>query len=525
MTTPTRSASVGRDAATVTTWNLVSRVSGFVRVVVLAGALGATRLGDTYQASNEVSNVLFELLAAGTLSAILVPGLVRRLAHHDVEEARQFAGVVLGRVLALVVPLGLLGMVFARPLASLLFIGNSGPSHDAQVRLGAFLLLFVLPQMVFYAWGAIVTAVLHADHRFAAASLAPVANNVVVTFGLALLWQRRASGLTLSAADRWLLGGTALGGVVVMTLVPVIAAWRAGLVIAPRLRARVDIDGVGRDAFWGALVLVPPQAVGFASLLVAGRAPGGVAAYQIAFTFFLLPYALVAHPTATVLYPRMARAHTRGEREHLQSISASGLELVGAALCLGAALAVALAPWLVRIVAFGALDNANGLSLTATSLGWLALGLPAYGASLLLTRVGYAADDVRMPALSAMTGGVAAAIVLVAATTPTNDVAIVALVSLAHTAMVMVAAAAMLVGCVRARALELVGARLARFVFAAVGSGVVTRLLADAMPAGDGRPLLLAVVALSAAVGITAFVGTVFVLGERSVPRLIGNDA
>ena len=91
--------------------------------------------------------------------------------------------------------------------------------------------------------------------------------------------------------------------------------------------------------------------------------------------------------------------------------------------------------------------------------------------------------------------------------------------------MVTVAAAAMLVGCVRAHALEVVGARLARFVVAAVGSGVVTRLLADAMPTGDGRPLLLAVVALSAGVGILAYVGAAFVLGERSVPRLVGNDA
>jgi putative peptidoglycan lipid II flippase len=524
MTAPARSASVGRDAATVTTWNLLSRVTGLVRVVVLGGALGATRLGDTYQASNQVSNVLFELLAAGTLSAILVPGLVRRLAHHDVEEARQFAGVVLGRVLVLVVPLVALGAVFARPLARLLFVGNDGPSRSAQVGLGAFLLLFVQPQMLLYAWGAIVTAVLHADGRFAAASLAPVANNLVVAAGLGLLWHRGAHGLNLAGEDKWLLGATALGGVGVMTLVPVLAAWRAGLAVVPTLRAHVDVDGIGRDALWGGLVLVPPQLIAFASLLVAGRAGGGVAAYQIAFTFFLLPYALVAHPTATVLSPRMARAATHDQRERLRGLSGSGLDIIAAALCLAAGMAAALAPWLIRLVAFGALGALGGAHLTATALAWLAVGLPAYGATLLLTRVGYAADHIRMPARCAIVGGVAGGVVLLAATQPNTDNAIVATVALAHTVMVSVAAGAMLLGCVRAGALDVAWARLGRFVVGAAAAGVVARVVATAMPEGDGRLLAAVVVGVATLVGTMGYALTVVALGERRLPRLAGAD-
>ena len=70
---PTRSA--GRDAATVTTWNLVSRATGFARVVVLGGALGATRLGDTYQASNQVSNSANAEGEAGSAKRLAVVGM------------------------------------------------------------------------------------------------------------------------------------------------------------------------------------------------------------------------------------------------------------------------------------------------------------------------------------------------------------------------------------------------------------------------------------------------------------------
>ena len=55
---------------------LASRGVGFVKVWVIAAVLGATYLGNTYQASSSVSNVLFELIAAGALSAVLVPTFV-----------------------------------------------------------------------------------------------------------------------------------------------------------------------------------------------------------------------------------------------------------------------------------------------------------------------------------------------------------------------------------------------------------------------------------------------------------------
>ncbi len=524
MTAPADARSVARDAATVSTWNLLSRLTGVLRVLMFGGALGATRLGDTYQGSNQVSNVLFELLAAGTLSAVLVPGLVRRLALHDVVAARAFAGVVLGRALTFLVPLVVIGVIASRPLARLLFIGNGGVSYDAQVRLGAFLLVFVLPQLLFYAWGAILTAVLHADGRFAAASLAPVANNLVVSAGLGLLWARGAHGLGLSGADKWVLGGTALGGVLTMTVVPAVAAWRAGLGVRPRLAGAEGVAGVGRDAFWASLVLLPAQVVALGSLLVAGRVSGGVAAYQIAFAFFLLPHALVGHPTATVLYPRLARAVAADDHAALRTLAGSGLEVVAAVMCASAAIAAALAPWLVRLVAVGALDAGDGPQLTATALAWLSVGLPAYAAALLLTRVGYAAGDLRLPARSAVTGAVVAVVVLLAATLPASARGTVAAVALAHTAMAVATAATLLVGCIRSGWIQVPWRRITRYAGVAAGAGVVARLVASVGPAGNGRGAAGAVVALATLAAVASYAGGLAVLGQRDVPRLVGGD-
>ena len=65
-----------RDTIVVTACTLVSRLTGFVRVLVAAAVLSNGLLGDTYHAANAIPNLLFELVAGGVLQAFLVPSFV-----------------------------------------------------------------------------------------------------------------------------------------------------------------------------------------------------------------------------------------------------------------------------------------------------------------------------------------------------------------------------------------------------------------------------------------------------------------
>src|SRR5436309_8312644 len=84
-----------RSTASITAGNVASRLTGFLRVLAVGAALGTTFLGNTYQTSNLVSNILFELLAAGLLSSVLVPTFVGLLDNDDEEEAIHVAGALL----------------------------------------------------------------------------------------------------------------------------------------------------------------------------------------------------------------------------------------------------------------------------------------------------------------------------------------------------------------------------------------------------------------------------------------------
>src|SRR5439155_7693225 len=64
-----------RSGFAMATGTLASRISGFLRTVVIAAALG-NFLADSYNVANTIPNILYDLLLGGVLSSIVIPLLV-----------------------------------------------------------------------------------------------------------------------------------------------------------------------------------------------------------------------------------------------------------------------------------------------------------------------------------------------------------------------------------------------------------------------------------------------------------------
>ena len=160
---------------------LASRGIGFVQVWVIAAVLGTTYLGNTYQASSSVSNVLFELLAAGALSAVLVPTFVDLFRANDDREAERLASGLLGLALVVMAVVSVIGIVLAPAIARLLSSGAPNPQVESQQKaLSTFFLRFFIPQVLLYVVGTVATAVLFAKRRFVIMAVAPIANTIVL---------------------------------------------------------------------------------------------------------------------------------------------------------------------------------------------------------------------------------------------------------------------------------------------------------------------------------------------------------
>ena len=402
-------------------WTVVSRLTGLGKAVAVGAVLGATYLGNTYQAINALPNLVYYQLLAGSLFAsLLVPPLIGHLDKGDQRSARRLAQGFLGFLLVITAAVSLLLVAIGPMVVRLLMLGVSDTATaTAQRRIGVLLLVMFVPQISLYVIAGTGAAVMNAHGRFALAAAAPSLESlgmilVLVTAGavfgtdagvanvsnqqLLLLGLGTTSAVALHAACQWL--GARFSGLTLL----VRAGWRD-----PEVR-RIIGRVVPTLAFTG---LAATQI--FATMVVANRLPGGIVAFQLALNFFYLPTAIVTWPVARALLPQLSRLHHAGDdrrfnEELLRSVAAASFVTVPAALAY-----VALSFPLAHAVAFGQLDKGGGWELMALSLASLALGVVGETWFTLGTYAFYARQDVRSPVRSmAVRVGVSLCLMVVA---------------------------------------------------------------------------------------------------------------
>ena len=400
---PGASGGILRAAGTMAIATLVSRITGLVRTMVLAAALGVGLVNDAYNSANTLPNIVYELLIGGVLTSVVVPLLV-----HAQERDRD-GGTAYAQRLATI---GIAGLTVATALAVLaapLLTSLAGISENPeQVRLGTWLARILLVEIVFYGIGALAQAILNSRGVFGPPAWAPVLNNVVViaTGGLFIA----ASGVgeltpvTITPGQVWLLGlGTTLGiAAQALVLLPLMAG------VGVPLRPRWGLRNTGlREAGTLGLWVIAYSAVSAVGVVVAmriandaGRDGGlGSSAFAYASLLFQMPYGIIGVALLTALLPRMSRAAARHDVPGVIQDLSLGTRLSALGLLPVTAVLVVLGPSL-GIVAFArgntTLEQAQEIG-TALAVG--AFGLLPMAVTLLQLRVFYAMKDARTPTL------------------------------------------------------------------------------------------------------------------------------
>jgi putative peptidoglycan lipid II flippase len=400
-----RSGSLARGAVVTTLATTASRITGFIRVVVVASALGTTFLANTYQTANTAPNIIFELVAAGVLTSIFVPTFVEYLVKDQAAEGWRAANALSSVVLVALIGVSLLVALSAPLIMRALTIGVQDPELRAgQIALGSTFLRLFSPQIAFYGIGMIMTGALHAHRRFAMPAVAPIFNNVVVIavyITYAVMRGSRAPTVEgITSAETFVLGAGTTLGVIAMTLC--LVPQLRGLGWRPRWDFNMSHPAVRKGVRLGVWALGYAggyQAGLIVVLMLANSVEGGVAAYQWAYTFFYLPHALFAIPVFNVLFTAMSEhAVQRDSRAFVERLR-DGLGMLAFLLVPIAAGVLATSHLLTRLtLEYGVMTGA-GADLVARVLIGFALGLPMYSVFLVYTRAYYAIGDTRTPTL------------------------------------------------------------------------------------------------------------------------------
>jgi murein biosynthesis integral membrane protein MurJ len=411
----------------VAAWTVVSRVTGLGRMVAIAVVLGPTYLGNTYQATSLVPNLVFEFLTGSLLASILVPSLVRHISQHGLARAEQVARGFLGISTCGFVLAGLVLAGAAPLILWVLALGVSdGATAAAQFDAGWVLLVLFAGQIPLYGLAGIGAAVQNSRGRFALAAAAPVFENVGVVLTLVAFSLSAGGGASLDTIG---LGGLLLLGLGSTAAVGLhaaaqwIGAFRAGIRLTPtagwrdpevRSIARRYLPSLGYSGL-NALRI-------FGAVVVANSIAGGVVAFTVALAFFQLPIAVGARPVSTAMLPQLARRfHARRLTDFVEELS-KGLGLVLFVVVPSAVFYIALSEQLGHAVFVGDGDEGLGAALFAAAIVALAPGILAESSFVLFTTASYAMGDARSPFHAMVTrtvlsvGGMAVALAL---STPT----------------------------------------------------------------------------------------------------------
>src|SRR3954452_19673437 len=376
-------------------WTLVSRITGFVRDVVIAAVMGVGPVTDAFVVALRLPNHFRAIFGEGAFNAAFVPSYARLHETGGPDPARLFADRVFTLTLLIQVALLALALPAMPWVVRLLAPGFS--EDPEKFALAVTLTRITFPYLLFVTLVTLLSGLLNAHERFAAAAAAPILLNValVAALGLAFLFPTAGHAAAF---------GVAAAGVLELTLVWVDAR-RAGL--APTLR-RPGWDAAMRGFFKA----LGPAVVGsagvqiamFADTIIASFLPtGAVSSLYYADRLYQLPVGVIGIAAGTVLLPEMSRRIASGQ---VAVAHAAQNRAVGFTLALAAPFAVAFVtmPELVMAALFkrGAFDEAAAQRAGAV-LAAYAVGLPAVVLIRSAVASFYAREDTATPLIASHT--------------------------------------------------------------------------------------------------------------------------
>ncbi|MDO4928151.1 MAG: murein biosynthesis integral membrane protein MurJ [Corynebacterium sp.] len=309
----TSDSDVIRSTGSMAIATLFSRITGFLRNVMITATLGGA-IASAFNTANTLPNLITEIVLGAVLTSLVVPVLVRA-EKEDPDRGEAFirrlftlAATVLGVVT--------FAAIVGAPLLMQMMLSSESKVNITQATSFAYLLL---PQIFFYGMFALLMAVLNTKEVFKPGAWAPVANNVITLAVLTLyifvpgnLHPDDPAGM--SDPHILLLGlGTTLG-VVVQALIMIPPIRKAGINLKPLWGIDDRLKTFGGMAV-AIIVYVAISQFGYVitTRIAASSHEAAPNIYQQHWLLLQVPYGIIGVTLLTAIMPRLSRNAANGD--------------------------------------------------------------------------------------------------------------------------------------------------------------------------------------------------------------------
>jgi putative peptidoglycan lipid II flippase len=515
-----RSSLVGATAG-MAVGTALSRITGVIKLIVLVYAIGTQWFADGYNLANNTPNMIHDIVLGGVLSATFVPVFVDRLSTRKGPEAWRAISAVTTMTIAVLAVASVIFWFAVPEIINIYTVANHTAQAPQQRAEAVTLLKWFVPQLAFYGLISLFTALLNARRKFAMPMFVSVANNLVVI--AALLWFHAVVGnLSLSAIARHasflaILGlGTTLG-VVVQAVLLLPSLHRADLHIKfvwdPGHEAMRTIMRLAGWTF--GLVLANQLALTIILVLADGdKTTGAVSAYTYAYTFFQLPYGIVAVSIMSAVAPSLAERWALRDTTGFRRRMSYGLRGMLAIIIPATVGMLILSHVLSDLIFAHGATSAAGAGTIGSTLAMFSLGLPGFCVFLYMTRVLQAMQDTRTAFYLYVVENVINVVVGLALVGPLGVRGLALSLSIAYS-VTAVLAVSVLRGRLGGLGGDQVSQPVKRVVISSAVMAVVTVLAVNVSSAQSGFGVFLRV-ALAVVVGLLAYAGTAALLAARA---------
>ena len=382
---------------------ILSRITGFIRGLLIVAVLGTALLADTYTVANTMPNILYNLLVGGALTAIFVPQLVRSFKDEDGGQA--FASRLVTTISIILLALVAIGVFFA-PFLVRLYAPEFFTSGFEQERdIAIAFTRYCLPQIFFLGLFTMLGQVANSRGSFGPLMWAPIANNIVgiVIFAAVLYYSPVLTVATITDAQIQILGWGTTFAIVVQALILIPVVYRSGI----RIRPMWGLQGLGKSftlAGWTLLYVFISQVGYLVTVNVAtsaavrsakdGITTGvGVTPFSNAYLIMLLPYSIVTISIVTAMLPHLSRLAIDKKVDEVREQLVRAIRMVGVVTVPSAVALLLFGPLITEVLFFGiGSDDSRYIGYVLSALSF---GLVAFSINLILIRGFNAFEDTR----------------------------------------------------------------------------------------------------------------------------------
>jgi putative peptidoglycan lipid II flippase len=362
----------------------LSRIAGLIREIVAATYFATSGAASAFTIASQVPNLVSNLFAQAALSAAFVPVFTDLLQQGRRREAFKLASTLFWIILialGAITSIGILAAGWIMPL----FTGTKFNHSLDSLTAGLAQVLF--PVVLLLGLTGLLVGILQSYDEFSIPALAPAIWNLVILVLLVGLHTQFQGGKRLYAyAIAWLVA-------TVVQMLMVASALR-------RIDFRLDFHIDWRDPrVRQVFLLMLPVTIGLGIVnldqllnsifgsLVSDHAPRAIDA---AFRIYMLPQGVFSVAVATVLFPTLSRQAAARDVSGMRRAVGNGMRQINLLLIPAAALMIALATPITRLVYQHGSFHSADTHRVAVALFWFAFSLPFGGVNLLLTRTFFA---------------------------------------------------------------------------------------------------------------------------------------